>query len=56
MTVQLRPWTPEDAPALLVAYKENPDLHAQFGGADLSTVDRARDLIRLIPIEGVVVV
>ena len=45
MTVQLRPWTPEDAPALLAAYEENPDLHTQFGGANLSTVDKARELI-----------
>jgi ribosomal-protein-alanine N-acetyltransferase len=53
MTVQLRPWTPEDAPALLSAYKENPDLHAQFGGADLSTVDQARVLIsQRLPVTG----
>jgi RimJ/RimL family protein N-acetyltransferase len=45
MTIQLRPWTPEDAPALLAAYEQDWDLHAQLGGADLSTVDEARDLI-----------
>jgi RimJ/RimL family protein N-acetyltransferase len=45
MTVQLRLWVPEDAPALLAAYEENADLHAQFGGANLSTADQARDVI-----------
>ncbi|MHA7144967.1 GNAT family N-acetyltransferase [Arthrobacter sp. TmT3-37] len=45
MTIQLRLWTPEDAPALLVAYEKSLDLHAQFGSSDLSTVDLVRDHI-----------
>ncbi len=45
MTIELRPWTPEDASALSSAYHDDPDLHAQFGGANLSTVDQARDHI-----------
>ena len=45
MTFELRLWTSEDAPALCAAYGENPDLHTQFGGADLSTFDSARDYI-----------
>ncbi len=45
MTVELRPWMLEDAAALSAAFEENPDLHAQFGGRDLSTVDRAREFI-----------
>jgi ribosomal-protein-alanine N-acetyltransferase len=46
MTITLRLWTPEDAPALLAAYEKNVDLHAQFGGADLSTLDLTRNFIR----------
>lgn len=45
MTVELRPWTLEDAPALWDAYRHNPDLKTQFGSADLATVDQARDYI-----------
>ncbi len=45
MTVELRPWTLEDAPALLSVYRADSDLHVQFGGANLSTVDQARELI-----------
>ncbi len=41
MTIELRPWTPEDSPALSSAYQEDLDLHTQFGGANLSTVDQA---------------
>lgn len=42
MTIELRPWTLEDAPALSAAYQGDLDLHTQFGGAILSTVDHAR--------------
>lgn len=42
MNIELRPWTPDDAPALSSAFQENGDLHVQFGGANLSTVDLAR--------------
>jgi len=45
MTVELRPWTFEDAPALRDAYRQSPDLKTQFAGADLATVDQARDYI-----------
>lgn len=45
MTVVLRPWTLEDAPALSAAYQENSDLHTQFDGAGLSRIDHARDHI-----------
>ncbi|MEC5193440.1 MULTISPECIES: GNAT family N-acetyltransferase [unclassified Arthrobacter] len=45
MTVELRPWTLEDAPALWAAYRQSPDLETQFGGADLATVDQADDYI-----------
>lgn len=46
MTVELRPWTLGDAPALRAAYQDDPDLHVQFGGVDLSTPDAAREHIR----------
>jgi ribosomal-protein-alanine N-acetyltransferase len=42
MTIELRPWTPGDAPTLCAAYQEDTDLHVQFGGANLSTLDLAR--------------
>ncbi|MET4097480.1 GNAT family protein [Arthrobacter sp. UYCu712] len=45
MTVELRPWTLEDAPALWAASRQSPDLESQFGSADLATVDQARDYI-----------
>lgn len=45
MTIELRPWAREDAAALSSAYQEDLDLHAQFGGANLSTVDHARQYI-----------
>lgn len=45
MTVELRPWTAEDAPALVTAYRDTPDLCAQFGGANLSTTEDAREYI-----------
>ncbi|MBE1514301.1 GNAT family N-acetyltransferase [Nesterenkonia halotolerans] len=45
MAVELRPWSDEDAPALSHASRQNPDLNAQFGGVDLSTVERARHYI-----------
>lgn len=45
MTVELRPWTLEDAPALWDAYRQNPDLKTQFGSADLATVDHTRGYI-----------
>lgn len=43
MTVELRPWTLEDARALWDANRQSPDLKTQFGSADLATVDQARD-------------
>ena len=45
MTIELRPWTLGDAPTLCCAYQDDSDLHVQFGGADLSTLDLARQHI-----------
>ncbi|WGZ80872.1 MULTISPECIES: GNAT family protein [unclassified Arthrobacter] len=45
LTVELRPWTLEDAPALRAAYQQNPDLKTQFGSAHPATIDQARDYI-----------
>ncbi|WP_288468602.1 GNAT family N-acetyltransferase [uncultured Curtobacterium sp.] len=36
MTVQLRPWSPSDAPALLAARRSSPDLSRQFGGIEFA--------------------
>ncbi len=45
MTLELRPWTPNDAPDLLAAYRENPDLVTQFGEVELSSVEQAQIFI-----------
>lgn len=45
MTFELRPWTHDDAPALLSAYQETPDLITQFGGTNISSVGQARTFI-----------
>lgn len=46
MTIELRPWVAEDAPALSAAYQENLELRIQFGGANLSTIGQAHRYIR----------
>lgn len=45
MTVELRPWTMEDGPALWAAYRQSPDLKTQFGSTALATVEEARAYI-----------
>ncbi len=45
MNLELRPWTPDDAFALLSAHQVNPDLGTQFGGTDLSTIEQVRAFI-----------
>ncbi|THJ65766.1 GNAT family N-acetyltransferase [Arthrobacter echini] len=45
MTLELRPWTPDDAPALLSAYRENPDLATQFAGTELASVEDAQKYV-----------
>lgn len=45
MSVELRPWKPSDATALLRAYRANPDLAPQFGGIDLASGGAARAAI-----------
>ncbi|MBO0895826.1 GNAT family N-acetyltransferase [Arthrobacter sunyaminii] len=42
MTIELRPWILGDAPTLCTVYQEDTDLHVQFGGANLSTLELAR--------------
>lgn len=44
--VALRPWTGADAAALMHAARSADDLSAQFGGADLSTLEAAASYIR----------
>lgn len=46
MTLELRPWTTADAPALLAACAGSPDLAVQLGGAGPTTVDHAVEIIR----------
>lgn len=43
--MQLRPWQPSDAIALLRAYRTNPDLAPQLGGIDLASGGAARAAI-----------
>ena len=45
MTLALRPWTADDAAALLQAAQTAPDLGTQFGDADLATVVSATSFI-----------
>ncbi len=45
MTVELRPWTTDDAPALVTAVAGSPELVVQLGGAGPATVGQARDII-----------
>ncbi len=45
MTVVLRPWTREDAPALVAAATSTPDLAAQFGGVALDRLEAAETFI-----------
>ncbi|MGZ0711321.1 GNAT family N-acetyltransferase (plasmid) [Coraliomargarita sp. W4R53] len=45
MSVILRPWQPEDAPALRRAHETTADLDTQFGSSDVSTDERAADFI-----------
>ena len=41
----LRPWRASDAEALHAAFASTPDLSTQTGGADLGTIERAREFI-----------
>lgn len=43
--VALRPWSVEDAPALLAAVRESPDLDRQLGGAALVDLDASRAFV-----------
>lgn len=45
MTVELRSWALNDAPALLTLRKDSPDLEPQFGGAVVRSVEQAREYI-----------
>lgn len=46
MHVELRPWTVDDAAALLAALNESPDLVKQFGSGDLTTLAGCEKFIR----------
>ena len=45
MNVVVRPWTREDAPALVTAATTTPDLAAQFGGVTLDRLEAAETFI-----------
>jgi len=51
VSILLRPWRREDAPALLAAARTGGDLVTQFGGADLSTVEAAERFIAAVPFD-----
>lgn len=45
MPVELRPWSPEDAPALRDASTSSPDLAPQFAGTTLTALAKAAEFI-----------
>lgn len=45
MSIELRPWTLADAPALREAYVASDDLAAQFGDLNLASLERCERLI-----------
>jgi len=48
VTVQLRPWSPADAPALLAARRSTPDLSRQFSGVEIADEAQAADHIATV--------